>query len=206
VAYHDEPVGWCAVEPRTAYRRLLRTRVPWSGRAEDKTDDGVWAVTCFVTRAGFRRRGVSRALARAAVDFARRRGARAVEGYPMITQPGQGITWDEIRVRTRAPRRVPCCGCSWPRCCRCTCRRGITRYGRRKQHEGARYPSLSRKHFRSRRCIAALLQTANPMRALTRTAGQAGQGAQPSTRHWHDHSSGLASSPPSRLRLAFSES
>jgi hypothetical protein len=51
VAYLDgEPVGWCAVEPRTAYVRL--GRVPWSGRAEDKTDDSVWAVTCFVTRTG----------------------------------------------------------------------------------------------------------------------------------------------------------
>src|SRR5882724_2239622 len=77
VAYLDgEPVGWCAVEPRTAYPRLLRkTRVPWAGRAEEKTDDSVWAVTCFVIRTGFRRRGISRALARAAVDFARARGA-----------------------------------------------------------------------------------------------------------------------------------
>jgi len=35
---------------------------------------------------------------RAAVAFARERGARALEGYPMITKPGQKITWDEIRV------------------------------------------------------------------------------------------------------------
>jgi GNAT superfamily N-acetyltransferase len=76
VAYLDgEPAGWCAVEPRTAYVRLGST--PWTGRAEDKTDDSVWAVTCFVTRTGFRRRGISRALARAAVDFARQLGARA---------------------------------------------------------------------------------------------------------------------------------
>ncbi len=104
VAYLDgEPVGWCAVAPRTAYPRLLRnTRVPWAGRAEDKTDDGIWAVTCFVTRAGFRRRGISRALARGVVDFARERGARALEGYPMITQPGQEITWGELHVGSRS--------------------------------------------------------------------------------------------------------
>lgn len=103
VAYLDgEPAGWCAIEPRTAYVRLLLTRVPWAGRSEDKTDDGVWAVTCFVTRTGFRRRGVSRALARAAVDFARQRGARALEGYPMITQPGQEITWGELHVGSRS--------------------------------------------------------------------------------------------------------
>jgi GNAT superfamily N-acetyltransferase len=93
VGYLDgEPVGWCAVEPRTAYPRLLRMPVPFKGRGEDKADDGVWAVTCFPTRAGFRRRGISRALARATVDFARERGARALEGYPIITEPGKEIT------------------------------------------------------------------------------------------------------------------
>jgi GNAT superfamily N-acetyltransferase len=104
VAYLDgEPVGWCAVEPRSAYGRLRRDcRVPWVGRAEDKTDDSVWAVTCFVTRADFRRRGVSRALARAAVDFARARGARALEGYPMLTEPGKEITWGELHVGSRS--------------------------------------------------------------------------------------------------------
>jgi GNAT superfamily N-acetyltransferase len=104
VAYLDgEPVGWCAVEPRTAYPRLLlKTRVAWEGRAEDKADASVWAVTCFVTRAGFRRRGVSRALARAAVELARDRGARALEGYPMITQPGQEIMLGELNVGSRS--------------------------------------------------------------------------------------------------------
>jgi GNAT superfamily N-acetyltransferase len=82
----DEPVGWCAVEPRTAYEGLLRNnRVPWEGREERRADEGVWAVTCVFARAGFRRRGVSRALVAAAVDFARKRGARALEAYPMTT-------------------------------------------------------------------------------------------------------------------------
>ncbi len=87
VAYADsEPVGWCAVEPRCHYDGLVRVfKVPWEGREEDRADATVWAVTCLFTRAGFRRRGVSRALARAAVDHARERGARAVEGYPMTT-------------------------------------------------------------------------------------------------------------------------
>ncbi len=104
VAYLDgEPVGWCAVAPRSSHPRLLlKTRVPWEGRAEDKTDDSVWAVTCFVTRTGFRRRGVSRALARGTVDFARARGARALEGYPMLTQPGQEIAWGEFHVGSRS--------------------------------------------------------------------------------------------------------
>lgn len=77
VAYLDgEPVGWCVVAPRSDHPRLLlETRVPSEGRDEDKNDDTVRSVTCFVTRAGFRRRGISPALARAAVDVARERGA-----------------------------------------------------------------------------------------------------------------------------------
>ncbi|MEU8224382.1 GNAT family N-acetyltransferase [Kribbella sp. NPDC048915] len=75
--------------PRADHARLLRDfRVPWLGRNEDKHDSTVWAVTCFVTRAGFRRRGISRALARAAVGFARERGAAAVEGYPDLVEGG----------------------------------------------------------------------------------------------------------------------
>ena len=52
VAYRDgEPVGWCAVEPRRHYEGLIRNnRVPWTGRDEDKTDETVWAVTCFFIR------------------------------------------------------------------------------------------------------------------------------------------------------------
>jgi GNAT superfamily N-acetyltransferase len=96
-----EPVGWCAVEPRTAYAGLLRVyRIPWEGRDEDRADGSVWAVTCVFVRAGFRGRGISYALARAAVDFARTRGARALEAYPMLTKPGQKINWDEIHVGT----------------------------------------------------------------------------------------------------------
>ena len=93
-----EPIGWCAVEPRPAYPRMLRdVRVPWEGRTEDKDDEGVWAVTCFVTRAGFRKRGICHALARAAVDFARKRGARALEGYPIATRD---VILSELHVGT----------------------------------------------------------------------------------------------------------
>lgn len=85
VAYlDDEPVGWCAVGPRSSYEGLVRhSRVMWDGRDEDRTDSTVWAVTCVFVRAGFRKQGVSRTLVQAAVGFAQGRGARALEGYPM---------------------------------------------------------------------------------------------------------------------------
>jgi GNAT superfamily N-acetyltransferase len=102
VAYYgQEPVGWVAVEPRTAYPRLPKVRTVWSGRQEDTADDGVWAVTCFVTRKGYRRRGITYALAAATIGFAREQGARALEAYPMITSPGKEITWGELHVGSR---------------------------------------------------------------------------------------------------------
>lgn len=97
VAFLDEePVGWCAVEPRPAYDAMRRAgRVAWTGRDEDRDDPHVWAMTCFFTRPGFRKRGISRELAAAAVEHARARGARAVEGYP-LSRPG--AVADELHV------------------------------------------------------------------------------------------------------------
>ena len=47
---------------------------------------------------GIRGRGLTYPLARATIDLARARGARALEGYPMITEPGKEITWGELNV------------------------------------------------------------------------------------------------------------
>jgi GNAT superfamily N-acetyltransferase len=97
VAYTDAgAIGWCNVEPRSAYPYLRS--IPWRGRNEDRTDASVWAVPCFIVRAGFRRLGVSYALAEAAVTFARERGARALEGYPMIPEHGADVPWGELHV------------------------------------------------------------------------------------------------------------
>jgi GNAT superfamily N-acetyltransferase len=96
----DEPVAWCAVEPRPAYLRLTR-QVTWAGRDEDKSDEGVWAITCTVTRTPYRRQGFSYQMIAAAVEFARDRGAGAVEGYGMLTEPGKEITWGELHVGSR---------------------------------------------------------------------------------------------------------
>jgi GNAT superfamily N-acetyltransferase len=99
---NGEPAGWVAVRPRTAYPKLRTLRVPWTGRPnEDRDDSGVWAVTCFVVRKGFRGRGLTYHLAMATVEFARQRGASSLEGYAMITQPGREITWGELHVGAR---------------------------------------------------------------------------------------------------------
>jgi GNAT superfamily N-acetyltransferase len=102
VAFLDgEPVAWCNVEPRPEFPYLPDARVVSKRRGEDRSDPAVWAVTCFVVRAGHRRQGIMGALAAAAVEFARERGARAIEAYPMLTQPGVDITWGELHVGSR---------------------------------------------------------------------------------------------------------
>jgi len=99
VAFVDGvPAAWVAVEPRVNYVRMLTQRIPWLGRDEDRADPGVWAISCFATRAGYRRRGLTHELTRAAVDYAREHGATAVEGYPRVVHPGEDVSWGELYV------------------------------------------------------------------------------------------------------------
>ena len=97
----DEPVGWCAVEPRPAFHGLLRPtfRIHWEGRDEDREDESVWAITCLFARAGYRKRGIARALAAAAVEHARAQGAAAVEAYPIIDK---NVLSEELHVGTES--------------------------------------------------------------------------------------------------------
>lgn len=98
VAYVDgEPVGWCAVAPRPEFPGLRHSPVPWAGRDEDRGDSSVWAITCVLARAHFRRQGIVKALIREAVRFAHSRGAASLEAYPMTT--GAAVS-EELHVGT----------------------------------------------------------------------------------------------------------
>ncbi|MGO4193036.1 GNAT family N-acetyltransferase [Arthrobacter sp. YAF17] len=87
LAFRDgSPVGWCAVEPRGCYPRILRSKVLTAAGPEVAQDPGrnkVWSVTCFVVSPGQRRAGVARSLLAAAVGHAIAHGAEVVEGYPV---------------------------------------------------------------------------------------------------------------------------
>lgn len=74
----DDPVAWCAIEPRDAYPVLDRSRV--LRRVDDAP---VWSVTCFFVAKTHRDGGVGTAMLRAAVEYAAAAGATAVEGYPV---------------------------------------------------------------------------------------------------------------------------
>jgi GNAT superfamily N-acetyltransferase len=79
MAYADgEPVGWCAIAPRSDYPRLANSRT-----LQPVDDQPVWSITCFFVARPFRRRGVTIELLVAAVEFARKRGGKIVEGYPV---------------------------------------------------------------------------------------------------------------------------
>lgn len=81
LAYREgAPVGWCAVAPRAAYPRLLRSRTV-APLAPD--EPGVWSITCFFINRTHRGAGVGHALLAAAVAWAKERGATTVEGYPV---------------------------------------------------------------------------------------------------------------------------
>ena len=54
-----------------------------------------------MVRKGSRGRGLTSLLAEAALTFARERGTRAIEGYPMLTEPGKEVTWGELHVGAR---------------------------------------------------------------------------------------------------------
>jgi GNAT superfamily N-acetyltransferase len=72
------PVGWISIEPREVFSKLARSRV--LAPVDDKE---VWSIVCFFVAREFRGQGVSVTLIEGAVDYARSKGARIVEGYPV---------------------------------------------------------------------------------------------------------------------------
>lgn len=74
-----KPVGWCSVAPREHFRSLERSRV--LKRLDDRP---VWSIVCLFIDKAHRGRGVAEAMVRAAVEYARSRGADVIEAYPTV--------------------------------------------------------------------------------------------------------------------------
>ncbi len=73
----NEAVGWVAIAPREQLIRVDRSR------ATTRVDDAdVWIIPCVTVRKTARGRGIAVALIGAAVEYAARYGAPAVEAYP----------------------------------------------------------------------------------------------------------------------------
>jgi GNAT superfamily N-acetyltransferase len=80
LAYVDgQPVGWCSVAPRSEFGRVERS--PTTKPIDDEA--GVWSIVCFYIDRYHRKSGVGSALLESAVEHARKKGARIVEGYPI---------------------------------------------------------------------------------------------------------------------------
>jgi GNAT superfamily N-acetyltransferase len=91
----DEVVGWAAVAPRsdTTFER---------SRTIPRIDDvAVWSVWCIRVRPGHRGQGISHSLLAGAVEYARSRGAPAIEGYP-VDNGGRKVDSTMAYVGTRA--------------------------------------------------------------------------------------------------------
>jgi GNAT superfamily N-acetyltransferase len=78
VAYEGkEPIGFVSLGPRYDFARVRNSK------ATPPVDDvEAWVIPCITVRRGHRGKGVAVAMLRAAVDYAGKRGAPAVEGYP----------------------------------------------------------------------------------------------------------------------------
>jgi GNAT superfamily N-acetyltransferase len=116
------PVGWCSVAPRDSYPSLLRSRTL---RAVD--DRPTWSIVCFFVAREWRGRGVSRALAKAAVDHVRERGGRMLEAYP--TDP-RGRRLAPVSSYMGTPDMFRCAGfreCARPSKARVVMRREVRR-------------------------------------------------------------------------------
>lgn len=84
VTYLDgTPVGWCSISPRTEIPRLES-----SSLIRPIDDVPVWSIICVVVRSGYRKRGVTTAMLEGAVEYARSKGAPAVEAHP-VDPPGR---------------------------------------------------------------------------------------------------------------------
>jgi GNAT superfamily N-acetyltransferase len=93
IAYEDGlAIGWCAVGPRASVMAFDSSRI--SKPVDEAADrDRTYAITCFYIRAGHRRKGLMTSLAEAAVAFASKQAAQAVEVCAIDTP--RKLMWGE---------------------------------------------------------------------------------------------------------------
>jgi GNAT superfamily N-acetyltransferase len=75
-------IGWVSLAPREDFHRLGTSRT-----IPTLDGDGVWSIVCFVVGRAARRHGLSAALLKAAVAYARQAGATTIEAYPVAPPP-----------------------------------------------------------------------------------------------------------------------
>ena len=103
------PVGWCQLTPRDDLPWLDRS---WRLKRIDAVP--VWSLSCLYVRKGYRRKGVTTALIKAALQVARQAGAPALEAYPLdasispsATGTGFASTFERLGFKTVARHFEP---------------------------------------------------------------------------------------------------
>lgn len=79
IAYADgKPAGWVALAPRENYKRLATSKL--LGAVDDTP---VWVVSCFYIYRDYRHMGLMEKLLSAAEDYARGKGVKVLEAFPV---------------------------------------------------------------------------------------------------------------------------
>jgi hypothetical protein len=77
--YEGQAIAWCAFAPREDFVKLENSRV--HKRIDNKI---VWSIPCFFIGKNFRMHGVSVALLKGVIGYARENGIKIIEAYPTI--------------------------------------------------------------------------------------------------------------------------
>ena len=77
--YDGQAIAWCAFAPRTDFPKMARSRVH-----KPIDDEPVWSITCFFIDKAFRRMGISVAMLKGVIRYARKQKIKIIEAYPTI--------------------------------------------------------------------------------------------------------------------------
>ncbi len=87
----DLAIGWVAVAPRAEVIRFEKARA--SALEPGEKPAKLYAITCFYVRTGHRKRGLMTDLAKAAIDYAKKKKAVALDVCPIDTD--KPLMWGE---------------------------------------------------------------------------------------------------------------
>ena len=77
--YEDQAIAWCAFAPREDFTKLEKSRV------HKRIDNNhVWSIPCLFIRKDFRSLGISAALLKGVIKYAKERNIDIIEAYPAI--------------------------------------------------------------------------------------------------------------------------
>lgn len=77
--YEGQAIAWCAFAPREDFIKLEKSRVH-----KRIDNERVWSIPCFFIHKNFRKHGVSVALLKGVIEYAKKQGIKIIEAYPTI--------------------------------------------------------------------------------------------------------------------------